>query len=156
MTERVVSLVDAAATEALGVWLGERLSAGQALALCGDLGAGKTTLARGVARGLAVDDPAAVCSPTYLLVIEHPGPVPMLHVDAYLPEKTRAFLADGGHDYLAEFGGVTVVEWADRVADFLPQTSLWLALAPAAGGTGRTARLETRGQRGFGWIEELG
>ena len=104
-------LPDADATSALGRALGAGLESGDGVALCGDLGAGKTTLARAIAHGLAVDDPTAVTSPTYLIVVEHPGTPPLIHVDAYLPEKTRAFLLDGGVDYLDELGGVVVVEW---------------------------------------------
>jgi tRNA threonylcarbamoyladenosine biosynthesis protein TsaE len=150
---RVVDLPDPAATEALGAWLGARLRPGQALALTGELGAGKTTLVRGLARGLRVDDPDAVSSPTYLLVIEHPGPAPLLHLDAYLPDKLRAFLADGGLDYLAERRAVIAVEWADRVAELLPEETLWVHLEAVAtsGRPGRRARLETRGCAALAW-----
>lgn len=153
-------LPDEAATEALGQFLGERLRPGQAVALIGDLGAGKTCLSRGLGRGLGLDDPDAVCSPTYLLVIEHPGPVPMLHVDAYLPEKTRWFLEDGGLDYLAESAGVVVVEWADRLAGLLPEQTLELTLRPGRGGSGREAVLVDRtlgdsSTRAFPWLSEV-
>jgi tRNA threonylcarbamoyladenosine biosynthesis protein TsaE len=143
------------ATTRLGACLGGRLRAGQGLALVGELGAGKTCLARGVAAGLAVDDPGAVASPTYLLLIEHPGPTPMLHVDAYFPEKTRAFLLDGGLDYAGEVGGVIVVEWADRLPDLLPTDTLWVELRPhGADADQRLAIL--RGRAGvFRWIETI-
>ena len=108
LSEVRLELPDASATEALGELLGRRLRPGDGLALTGDLGAGKTCVARGVGRGLGLDDPDAVQSPTYLLVMEHPGPVPMLHVDAYLAEKTRAFLGDGGLDYLLSSPAVVV------------------------------------------------
>jgi len=153
----VIELVlrGAAATAALGEELGRHLVAGQALALCGDLGAGKTTLARGVGRGLGLDDPAEVCSPTYLLVVEHPGPVPMVHVDAYLPGKLRSFLEDGGVDYLSELRGVVVVEWADRIADLLPAATLWVKLEPTSigGAAARRALVEDRANR-FPWLGE--
>lgn len=123
-------LPDERATLALGETLGSRLGSVRTVVLVGDLGAGKTCLARGLARGLGVADPEAVHSPTYLLVVEHPGPVPMLHLDAYLPEKTRAFLEDGGADYLAESGGVVVAEWGDRVAELLPAPHLEVRLEP--------------------------
>lgn len=123
-----VYLPDEAATASLGRFLGERMQAGQGLALVGELGSGKTCLARGVGHGLGLNDPDAVCSPTYLLVMEHPGPVPMIHLDAYLPAKTRGFLADGGLDYLNEAPGLVVVEWADRVSNLLPETTLWLRM----------------------------
>src|SRR5678815_3573103 len=106
---------DPAATERLGEWLGRQLAAGDTLGLVGDLGAGKTTLVRGLARGLGLDDPDAVSSPTYLLVVEHPGQVRLLHADAYLPGKLSGFLADGGLEYLFDPSAVVVVEWADRV-----------------------------------------
>ena len=118
-----------AATAALGRWLGERLQPGDCVALCGEMGAGKTTLVRALAEGLGVEDPAAVASPTWLVVLEHPGPTPLLHGDAWQPEKLRAFVADGGADYLAESHGVLVVEWADQVPELLPGPRLWVTLS---------------------------
>lgn len=125
---------DPAATERLGRWLGEHLQPGQTLALVGDLGCGKTTLVRGLAHGLALDDPDAVSSPTYLLVIEHSGPRPLLHADAYLPAKLAGFLADGGLEYLFHQGAVVAVEWADRVRELLPADALWVSLSMAPDG----------------------
>lgn len=155
LVETVVrQLADEAATEALGQFLGERLQQGQALALIGELGAGKTCLSRGFGRGLGLDQPEAVCSPSYLLVIEHPGPVPMLHVDAYLPDKTRRFLEDGGLDYIAESAGVMVVEWADRLADLLPEQTLELTLRPGPGGSGREAIMVDRTGGAFAWLAQ--
>lgn len=122
---------DPAATERLGEWLGEHLEPGDTLGLVGDLGAGKTTLVRGLARGLGLDDPDAVASPTYLLVLEHPGEKPLRHADAYLPEKLQAFLADGGLDYLLDGASVVAVEWADRIRDLLPENTLWLTITVA-------------------------
>ena len=144
-----VPLDDVADTERLGEVLGRGLEIGQMLALLGDLGACKTSMSRGVARGLAVDDPEEVSSPTYLLVIQHDGPKPMLHIDAYLPEKTRAFLLDGGIDYLQESGGVAVVEWADRVEDLWPPETLRVELSMRPDG-GRSARL--LGPAAFAWV----
>ena len=157
-----VVLPDAAATGRLGELLGERLRPGEGLALTGELGMGKTCLARGVGRGLGLEDPAGVTSPTYLLVMEHDGPVPMLHIDAYLPTKTRAFLADGGLDYLLASPGVVVVEWADRLADLLPTRTLWVALRPFTEGQKpareailRDAPVGPSAWRQFPWANEL-
>ncbi len=140
-------LPDVAATERLGAALGQRLTAGAVLGLVGNLGAGKTSLVRGLARGLGVDDPDAVASPTYLLVIEHPGPLPLLHMDAYLPGKLTGFLADGGLDYLADCRGVMAVEWGDRLRSVLPGHTVWVTLtAHCQGGVdGRLARVENVG-----------
>lgn len=158
ISEVRLELPDVAATEALGEALGKRLQPGEGLALTGELGMGKTCLARGVGRGLGLEDPEAVQSPTYLLVMEHPGPVPMLHVDAYLEEKTRAFLEDGGLDYLLSGRGVVVVEWAERLRDLLPPKTLWVRLRPL--GPGREAILSESpdspsGFRQFPWVAEL-
>jgi tRNA threonylcarbamoyladenosine biosynthesis protein TsaE len=108
-----------AATEELGKWLGARLAAGQGISLRGDLGAGKTVFVRGLARGLEVDLPEEVRSPTYLLMVEHGGRIPLLHLDAYFAERGADFLRDGGEAYVNETG-VVAVEWADRLGLALP------------------------------------
>ncbi|MFM1873801.1 MAG: hypothetical protein RL398_3223 [Planctomycetota bacterium] len=152
-TADVQLAADPAATEACGNWIGRRLSVGDVIALVGEVGAGKTTWTRGLARGLGLDDPDAVASPTYLLVVEHPGPVPLVHADAYLPEKLAGFLADGGLDYLADRRAVTVVEWGDRMRKWLPADALWITFETATT-PGRRLRLQTAGDR-FPWLREL-
>lgn len=142
---------DPDATERFGAWLGRRLAPGDTVALVGPLGAGKTTLVRGLARGLGVTDPAAVCSPTYLLVVEHPGRVRLVHADAYLPAKLAAFLEDGGLEYLFEPRAVVAVEWADQVAKYLPERVLWVAIEPWEGG-GRELRLRPGRPGDFPWL----
>lgn len=141
---------DPAATERCGQWLGEHLRAGDVVALVGELGAGKTTLVRGLARGLGVDDPEAISSPTYLLVVEHPGRVPLLHADAYLPDKLRGFLDDGGLDYLLDPRSVSVVEWGNLVQNYLPASTLWVEIGLAADG-GRTVAVRAPDEPGFAW-----
>jgi tRNA threonylcarbamoyladenosine biosynthesis protein TsaE len=123
-----VTTESATATEALGRKLGEQLRGGRVLALVGELGAGKTTFVRGLAHGLGVDHPEEVRSPTWLLMVEHEGPVPLLHMDAYFAGRGADFLADGGAAYSAE-EGVLVVEWADRLAQSLPVDSLVVEIA---------------------------
>jgi len=142
---------DASATERCGQWLGGHLRAGDVVALVGELGAGKTTLVRGLARGLGVDDPDAVSSPTYLLVVEHPGQVPLLHADAYLPDKLRGFLDDGGLDYLLDRRSVSVIEWGNLVQNYLPANTLWVELELAPDG-GRRVVVRTADDRDYSWI----
>jgi tRNA threonylcarbamoyladenosine biosynthesis protein TsaE len=98
-------------TEAAGEQLGRRLRVGDIVLLTGELGAGKTTFVRGVARGAG--SAAPVASPTFQLVRVYPGRVQLAHVDLYRVEKPPE-LADLGLDELADQGAV-VVEWGDRL-----------------------------------------
>ena len=145
---------DPLATERLGEWVGERLRPGDTVALSGTLGAGKTTFVRGLARGLDIDDPEAVSSPTYLLVIEHDGEVPLLHADAYLPAKLEGFLDDGGLEYLFDPAKVVVVEWAELVLKHLPERVLWIELSvPPELGRNVTIRSQPMGD--FPWVADF-
>ena len=133
-------------TEALGERLAATLAAGDVLALAGDLGAGKTTLVRGLARGLGVT--GGVASPTFLLMNTYAGRLALHHLDAWRAEPGEAFLADGGAEWLAG-DGVAAVEWAERVVSWLPDGSLWIRLGHVAGtpsDTGkRTIELQLEG-----------
>lgn len=147
-------LPDPAATERFGVWLGQHLAPGDVVGLVGELGAGKTTLVRGIAVGLGCTDPDAVSSPTYLLVVEHPGGTPLLHADAYLPKKLEGFLDDGGLDYLLDPRAVLVVEWGQRIAKHLPARTLWIEFAMPGEG-GRRLELRVQSPHHFPWLHEL-
>jgi len=98
-------------TERAGTVLGKQLRAGDIVLLTGELGAGKTTFVRGVARGTG--SRAQVASPTFQLVRVYPGRVQLAHVDLYRVEN-EAELADLGLEELAE-GGAVVVEWGERL-----------------------------------------
>jgi tRNA threonylcarbamoyladenosine biosynthesis protein TsaE len=100
-----------AETEAFGERFGKRLRAGDMVLLTGELGAGKTTFVRGVARGTA--SVAPVASPTFQLVRVYPGRVQLAHIDLYRIERPSE-LADLGLDELLDQGAV-VVEWGDRL-----------------------------------------
>ena len=126
---------DLAATEAFGRRLGALLFPGAVVALVGPLGAGKTHLTRAIAEGLGVTNPAAVNSPTFVLIQEYPGPVPVYHFDAYRLSGPREFAELGVDEYFAG-DGVCVVEWADKVSDVLPADHLRVEISS----TGPTAR----------------
>jgi tRNA threonylcarbamoyladenosine biosynthesis protein TsaE len=149
-----IALATPETTREFGCWLGARLRPGDVVGLVGELGAGKTTLVRGIAAGLLLDDPEAVSSPTYLLVIEHPGPRPLLHADAYLPAKLGAFLEDGGLDYLLDGRCVVVIEWADRVSDLMPPATLWIRLEVLPG-LARRGTLRCSDPAGFPFLRNL-
>lgn len=144
MNEVTLDLDGPEATRALGLALGRSLPAGACLALEGDLGAGKTTLVRGLAEGLGVD-PDEVSSPTYVLMQAHGGGrLPLHHHDAWMDGRGKALLADGGAELLRAADGVAVVEWASRVEEFLPSPRLSCVLEHVSLES-RRARLEVVG-----------
>jgi tRNA threonylcarbamoyladenosine biosynthesis protein TsaE len=142
-----LDLADEAATLALGARLGRAARAGDVLALRGELGAGKTTLVHGLAAALGVDGP--VPSPTFVLVREYRGRLPLVHVDAYRLDGEDDALAIGLDEHLPG-DGVTAVEWAERIAELLPEDALTVLLEPH--GDGRRATLS--GPRLARWLGE--
>ena len=120
---RTIDIPDLAATEAFGRRLGELLFPGAVVALVGQLGAGKTHLTRAVAEGLGVKNPAAVNSPTFVLIQEYPARLPIYHFDAYRLSGPREF-AELGVDEYFRGDGVCLVEWADKVEATLPAEHL--------------------------------
>ena len=103
-------------TEELGARLGRQLRPGAVIAFYGDLGAGKTAFTRGLARGLGIVDP--ITSPTYTIVNEYPGKIPLFHFDMYRLTSSEDLFDIGWEDYLTR-GGVIAVEWSERVEDAL-------------------------------------
>lgn len=104
-------------TEQLGERLGRSLEAGTVVALMGELGAGKTTFTKGIAKGLDVDD--LIHSPTFNLIHEHHGRLPVYHFDLYRlvnPEE----LDDLGYEDYFYGDGVSIVEWPEKIMDMLP------------------------------------
>ena len=106
----------AAETEALGEKMGSLLQGGEILALFGPMGMGKTTFTRGVARGLGSND--SVSSPTFALVHEYTGRVPLYHFDMFRVTTWNDLYSTGFFDYL-DAGGILAVEWSENIADAL-------------------------------------
>jgi tRNA threonylcarbamoyladenosine biosynthesis protein TsaE len=148
-----LDLPDLAATAALGRRLGQELFTGAVVALVGPLGAGKTHLVRAIAEGLEVPDSRVVTSPTFMLIQEYQGRLPLYHFDAYRLRGEGEFADLGAHEYFAG-DGVCLVEWADRVAGLLPADHLHITLT-ITGATARQARVEGRGERYRALAERL-
>ncbi len=125
---------DESATAMFGRRLAETLPAGAVIALCGPLGAGKTRLVQAVAEAAGVD-PKQVLSPTFVLIHEYRGRLPIYHFDAYRLRDDDEFLQLGPEEYF-DGSGWTFVEWADRVAACLPPQRLEIQIEP----TGTTSR----------------
>jgi tRNA threonylcarbamoyladenosine biosynthesis protein TsaE len=123
-SEAVISL-SPEETQAAGERLGARLRAGDVVACIGELGAGKTCFLQGLARGLGVD--ADVTSPTFVLVNQYQGRLPVYHVDAYRTESLTE-LVDLGLEEMLHGDGVTVIEWADKLLPLLPPTTITVTI----------------------------
>ena len=135
------------ATERFGALLGERLSAGDVVALDGELGSGKTTLVRGIARGLGVED--EVSSPSYALMHTYAGRVNVYHFDAWMERRERAFLEGGGAEWL-ESDGVALIEWASQVREWLPSARVEIEIAHRPGPAGEESGTRSVCIRGLG------
>lgn len=113
-------------TYAYGYSLGERAAAGQIFALSGDLGAGKTVFAKGLAAGLGIAEP--VSSPTFTIVqVYEDGRLPLYHFDAYRISDPEEMEEVGCEDYF--YGdGVCLVEWAELIEDLMPEHTVWITI----------------------------
>jgi len=121
LTERRVVSRDPSATSALGLALAEAARPGDMICLWGELGAGKTHLAKAFGAGLGVTD--TINSPSFILMAEYAGRLPLFHVDLYrLADATDVFA--GGLIDDRQASGVTLVEWPDRMAAVLPAERL--------------------------------
>jgi tRNA threonylcarbamoyladenosine biosynthesis protein TsaE len=121
MNEQCVKLVDAAATHAFGVALGEQLVVGTVLLLRGDLGAGKTSLVQGIGAGLGMRE--TIESPTFTLINEyHDGRLPLYHLDLYRlePDEVVGLNLESYWEGIEVEPGIVAIEWAERLP-YLPE-----------------------------------
>jgi tRNA threonylcarbamoyladenosine biosynthesis protein TsaE len=120
-TRVTIETSDASATAALGERLGKTLEPGAVVALTGELGAGKTCFVQGLVRGLGVTLRAT--SPTFVLINEYRGRMPVHHVDLYRVDR-RADIEDLGLSEIFGGDGVTLVEWAEKLGALLPHDAI--------------------------------
>lgn len=113
----------------IGRILGEGLRNGDCIALTGELGAGKTCLTQGIARGMGVPDCYAVTSPTFTLINEYPGrDAALYHLDVYRLTGSADLPEMGYEEYLLG-SGVMVIEWAEKIVDDIPEEALYIGLS---------------------------
>ena len=115
-------------TSLLAKKLGRKLKAGDVIALTGPIGAGKTVFIKGLAQGLGVKNPDEVKSPTFVLLHLYEGRFPIQHFDLYRLERQEELEGIGFDDFLSRPEAVTLVEWADKAKERIPQNSLWIHL----------------------------
>ncbi|MGZ5961709.1 MAG: tRNA (adenosine(37)-N6)-threonylcarbamoyltransferase complex ATPase subunit type 1 TsaE [Rhizomicrobium sp.] len=147
--ERAIALGDLAATEALGARIAASMRVGDAIALKGDLGAGKTTLARAILRALGVTE--NVPSPTFTLVQSYETPLmPVRHFDLYRVTDSSELDELGLDEALDE--GAALIEWPERAGSRLPQDALHVALSLDADGRRALITGSERWAKAFGEI----
>jgi len=144
MVEWSYDAADEEATQRLGAALASALRPGDIVTLNGDLGAGKTRLVQSVAAVLGYGE-QTVNSPTFVLIHEYDGPVPLYHIDAYRLRDSDEFLEIGGEEVL-DGTRACFIEWADRIADVLPRQRLDVTIV-ATGPTSRRFTLRAEGER---------
>ncbi len=127
---------------------GERLSASlqpnDVLALSGELGCGKTHFAKGVATGFGIDSDV-VNSPTFVLLQQYEGRLNVFHFDTYRLGEASEFEDIGGIDVL-EAGGVSLIEWPERVEELLPDRTIWIRFEPTGEETRSICVRDTQGR----------
>lgn len=108
----------------IGEIIGQDLKGRDCVALKGELGTGKTCLTQGIAKGLGVPDSYSITSPTFTLINEYPGKRHVLyHVDVYRLRGSADLNETGYEEYLSD-NGVTVIEWAEKIMDVIPDNAL--------------------------------
>ncbi|MFV8830196.1 tRNA (adenosine(37)-N6)-threonylcarbamoyltransferase complex ATPase subunit type 1 TsaE [Alkalihalobacterium sp. APHAB7] len=132
-----------------GERLAKHLTAGDLLTLEGDLGAGKTSFTKGVGKGLGVQ--RVINSPTFTIIKEYKGDLPLYHMDVYRLEHSEE---DLGFDEYFEGEGVTVVEWASMIKEMLPEERLDIYIYHT-GNEERTFELCPKGDRFISLCKEL-
>jgi len=130
-----------AETESWAAEFAASLRGGEIIALTGELGAGKTVIAKGIGKGLGVRE--EVLSPSFNYLLEYRGRLQLFHADLYRIDGLQAFRALGLDEYL-DRGGVMLIEWAERVKDSLPPETIWIEIAP--GGSNQERRISIKRQ----------
>ena len=133
-------------TQAIGEQIGEMLNAGHVISLVGDLGTGKTCLTQGMARGIGIAPNEVVNSPSYTLINEYGGKIPIYHIDLYRLKHHGEIVDLGLEEYL-EGDGICIIEWADRMSELLPGNRIQITITWVDEST-RTIELQHNGTRG--------
>lgn len=116
----------------LGVRIGKKLKKGDVIAMQGTLAAGKTTITKGIAQALEIQD--TITSPTFCLISEYYGKMPLYHMDVYRLEGTEDFINLGTDDMI--YGdGVSIIEWSEKIMDELPDRTIILNIQPQEDGS---------------------
>lgn len=139
-------------TFGIGMKLGAVLQKGNIVCLSGDLGAGKTAFTKGIGSGLCISE--YVTSPTYTIINEYVGRIPLYHFDVYRLDNVEEMYELGYEEYFFGDGGV-VIEWADNIKDIIPSERLWITILKTDDENKREIILEPTGDNYQSLIKEM-
>ncbi len=129
----------------IGKTIGGYLLPGDVVALVGELGAGKTQFIKGLAAGAGIGNPTYISSPSFTLINEYPGKIPLYHVDLFRLEREKEAEELGLEEYF-QSGGITAIEWADKIPSLLPTKNLLIRIAYVGKNT-RSLEIIGKGKR---------
>jgi tRNA threonylcarbamoyladenosine biosynthesis protein TsaE len=137
----------------LGKKIGSLLRPGDVVALVGELGSGKTQFIKGLAEGVGVGKSTYISSPSFTLINEYPGRIPLYHVDLFRLEQEKEAEELGLEDYF-QGEGITAIEWADKIPSLLPKEMLLIHIAYTGKNT-RSLEITGKGKRFEDLVTEL-
>ena len=149
----VIQTKSASETIRVGKGIGSRLRSGDVVALVGELGAGKTQLIKGLAAGVGMRNSTYISSPSFTLINEYPGKIPFYHIDLFRLEREKEAEELGLEDYF-QGGGITAIEWADKIPSLLPKEMLFIHIAYAGKNT-RSIEIIGKGKRFEDLIDQM-
>ncbi len=139
-------------TYEIGLEIGNLLKVGDVVCLTGDLGAGKTVMIKAIAKALGVEED--VTSPTFTIIHEYTGRIPIYHFDVYRIKKLEE-MEDLGYEEYFYGEGVCLVEWASEIESIIPEERLWIDIKRNVGDNSRTIDIEGSTKHFENIIEEL-
>ena len=113
----------------LGEKIGKMLKPGTVIAMEGTLAAGKTTITKGIAKALGITE--TITSPTFTLISEYEGNMPLYHMDVYRLDSAEDFLNLGVEDMIYDGNGVAIIEWSEKIRSELPKSTITIRLETA-------------------------
>jgi tRNA threonylcarbamoyladenosine biosynthesis protein TsaE len=137
----------------IGKSIGSLLLPGDVVALVGELGTGKTQFIKGLAAGVGVGKPTYISSPSFTLINEYAGKVPFYHIDLFRLRSEKEAQELGLEEYF-QGGGITAIEWADKIPCFLPQEILWIHIRHTGKHT-RSFEINGKGKRYQNLVDQI-
>lgn len=139
-------------TYELGIKIGKILKTGMVVCLSGEMGAGKTAITQGIVKGVGID--TYVTSPTYTIINEYDGPIPIYHFDVFRIEELDELDEIGFDEYL--YGeGIVIIEWASLIKEALPEEYLWIHLGKGTEFDDRVLTFTPKGESYQTLLKEL-